>query len=210
MAPSAWAPIAPSSLHDSRRSSGLWKPRSSRAPSAPLRGQQQVPGQVRGGRHAPARALSPDGRLRRVHRARGSSVLGGHPGTSRVQSRPNRPGPLFREFIGAALGRAAARHARPSSEGGAAVERSARRRGRARRHRRMTTRFTRLSERTIYTGPVISLAVATFQSPDGTEFERPGSPRGGRGGADRGRFDRRARTAVPGASRGPARDPQAA
>ena len=76
-----------------------------RAPPPPLRGQQPPAPAPRGGRASSARAPRPDERLVEVDRAAADQhpffvASQYHP---EFKSRPERPAPLFREFVGAAL-----------------------------------------------------------------------------------------------------------
>ena len=74
-----------------------------RAPSPPLRGQQPLPPDARGGRHDPVRPVArrPARRDRRAH----ATTRGSWPASSTRSSsrRPERPHPLFDGFVAAAL-----------------------------------------------------------------------------------------------------------
>ena len=88
---------------------GLRHPRGDRAPPAPLRVQQPLQGQARGGRAWSARAARPTGAWS------SSSSCADHPYWVATQahpefkSRPDRAHPLFRELVAAALERAEGR-----------------------------------------------------------------------------------------------------
>ena len=72
-----------------------------RATPAPLRGQPGVPRDAAGGGHGPLGHL-PRRTARRDHRAARSPVLRGRTVPPGAPSRPTRPHPLFRDFVGAA------------------------------------------------------------------------------------------------------------
>ena len=92
---------------------GLRRHRRVRAPPPPLRVQPPVPGQVRGRAASPARASSPDGRLVEFIELTGHPFWVGTQAHPEFKSRPDRPAPLFRELIGAALARAEGRAPAP-------------------------------------------------------------------------------------------------
>ena len=72
-----------------------------RAAPPSVRGEQRLPRSAGGGGHAVEQRLA--GRAAGgVHRAARSPVVRGDPGSPSWKSRPNRPHPLFRDFVGAA------------------------------------------------------------------------------------------------------------
>ena len=74
-----------------------------RAPSPPLRGQQPLPPDARGGRHAPVRPVA--GRPARRDRRAARTTRGSWPASSTRSSRagPSGPHPLFDGFVGASI-----------------------------------------------------------------------------------------------------------
>ena len=93
---------------------------------------------------------SPDDRLVEFIELPGHPFWVGTQAHPEFKSRPDRPHPLFRELVAAALDRAE---------------------GRARASSRLPA-FRKLAEREVYRGSLISVAVGRFAAPDGEEFER--------------------------------------
>ena len=77
--------------------------RDPRAPPPPLRGQQRAPAAARGGRARGLAARSPDGDLVEVIELPDHPFFVARQFHPEFKSRPTRPPPLFREFVGAAV-----------------------------------------------------------------------------------------------------------
>ena len=80
-----------------------------RAPPPPLRVQPQVPGPLRRQRRSGARARRPTAVSSSSSSSRDHPFWVGTQAHPELKSRPTRPAPLFREFVGAALARAEGR-----------------------------------------------------------------------------------------------------
>ena len=106
--------------------------------------------------------LSPDRRLVEFMELAGHPFYLGTQAHPEFKSRPDRPHPLFRELIGAALARRAS--LTPTIPFDAA---------RAGRDARLTVGgFRALGERLVHQGHIWRVVVARFESPDGATFER--------------------------------------
>ena len=130
-----------------------------RAPPSPLRVQPPLPQPAWRTPGSRCSGTSPDDRLVEFVELAGHPFWVGTQAHPEFKSRPDRPHPLFREFVGAALGRAEGRTPRLLDLDALRAD--------------CRETFRKLGERAWSTGrSLISVARATFAAPDGGQFER--------------------------------------
>ncbi len=127
-----------------------------RAPPPPLRVQPAATAASFDGSGFVCSGTSPDGRLVEFIELAGHPFWVGTQAHPEFKSRPDRPAPLFREFVAAALDR-----------GRGSPAASVPRRGRCRRRPVLAVTFRRAGERTVWSGRVVSAAVLQVEGPDG-------------------------------------------
>ena len=183
------------------RPRGLRRAGHLRAPPPPLRGQQPAAPPARGRRPRVQRDVA--GRpARRGDRAAASTRSSWPRSTTPSSSRgPNRPAPLFRGFVGAALERARARAPEATERGGRAAPCGARITGGARTHHRPSASAERAVERATDSERArladLFVRLCEIPSPTGDEA-RDGRGRASRaGGASGWRSTRTTRPARP-------------
>ena len=171
-APCASAPTSPSSCPARRWPQAYGERGRVRAPPAPLRVQPPLPQPSSRRPASCCSGTSPDGRLVEFIELAGHPFWVGTQAHPEFKSRPDRPAPLFRELVGAALARAEGRNPRSSSSSASPPllrERDRRRASPASR------------EREIYRGQVISLGRRHLRRPRRHHVRARRRPPPGRG-----------------------------